>query len=347
MRIRNGSPLVCSRKLIAMLDGWLYGLVNVSNPGLLKVGQTVRKPSVRASELSSSTGVPTPFQVAFDFPCFDVRRAETAVHRIMEERGWRVSTNREFFRCTPLDAIRIIEEYALTALPSGMFTDHLSTATLLVHAHSHLSNNRTFERACYALTLYRQAAKRGSLQAYEGAARAHLFLDQSDPFHARAFQQLKAGCKAGNYYCYAMMARLLGDTGDADNMKRAWSLFFTSRAMNWLRTVEQEEDDPLPRAASENVRFTRACRQYIGSCLRLGVAPQNLALLRSNATSILTSQQSSLQLHASGSQARLLLLRAMEWTFVNLSAPSMVPLSKPNLSGNVRVWTSRRAAAYA
>ncbi len=302
---------------------------------------------MRAAELSAATGVPTPFQVVFDFPCPDVRHAETAVHRIMEERGWRVSASREFFRCTPADVIRIIEEYALATLPSGMFTDHLSAATLVARGDSQLANNPTFERACHALTLYRQAADRGSLQAYEGAARAYLLLDQSDPAHVRAFLQLKAGCEAGNYYCYAMAARLLGDTGDPDNMHCAWQLFFTRRAMNWLRSVEQEVEHVGQRTMSDNLRFTRACRQYIGSCLRLGVAPQNLALLRSNATSILASQQDCLQRHASGSPARLLLIRAMEWTFLNLATPSAAPLCEPRLSGRERLRTRRQAAVYA
>ena len=45
--------------------GWVYALINRSYDGLVKIGKTTRHPSERAEELSSASGVPTPFTVAF------------------------------------------------------------------------------------------------------------------------------------------------------------------------------------------------------------------------------------------------------------------------------------------
>ena len=46
--------------------GYVYILVNDSMPGLIKIGKTARNSLARAKDLSSSTGVPTPFKVAFE-----------------------------------------------------------------------------------------------------------------------------------------------------------------------------------------------------------------------------------------------------------------------------------------
>jgi hypothetical protein len=47
-------------------SGFIYVLINVSMDGLVKIGKTQRDPEKRAIELSSATGVPTPFIVAFE-----------------------------------------------------------------------------------------------------------------------------------------------------------------------------------------------------------------------------------------------------------------------------------------
>jgi len=47
-----------------MNPGYVYILINPSLPDLIKIGKSVRDPRKRARELST-TGVPAPFQVAF------------------------------------------------------------------------------------------------------------------------------------------------------------------------------------------------------------------------------------------------------------------------------------------
>jgi hypothetical protein len=75
-------------------------------PGLLKIGKTRRDSRSRARELYK-TGVPTPYQVAFEFFCGDYEHTERQIHDELSD--FRVNNNREFFRY-PLDkAINLLQ----------------------------------------------------------------------------------------------------------------------------------------------------------------------------------------------------------------------------------------------
>ena len=76
--------------------GYVYLLTNPSMPGLVKVGCTDRSPSERISELSSATGVPTPFTLEFSISVPDHIATEQELHSILGTE--RVSDSREFFR---------------------------------------------------------------------------------------------------------------------------------------------------------------------------------------------------------------------------------------------------------
>ena len=90
-----------------MASGYVYILVNQSLVGLLKIGRTVRDSRARARELST-TGVPTPFQVAFEVFSDDIAQLERRIHE--ELIDFRVASNREFFRY-PLDkAINLVQK---------------------------------------------------------------------------------------------------------------------------------------------------------------------------------------------------------------------------------------------
>ena len=88
--------------------GYIYALVNSSMPGLIKVGKTIGLPSERVAELSSATGVPTPFVVAFEQLFEDCDAAEAFIHTALERLGLRPSASREFFRAPAADVIRLI-----------------------------------------------------------------------------------------------------------------------------------------------------------------------------------------------------------------------------------------------
>lgn len=83
---------------------YIYALINPAMSGLVKVGKTTRAPEERAKELSSATGVATPFILAYQRKVADCHAAEAQVHSQLEALGYRYAKNREFFEA-PLDVI--------------------------------------------------------------------------------------------------------------------------------------------------------------------------------------------------------------------------------------------------
>ena len=102
--LRDASP--GDRRGAVVAKGWVYVLTNQSMPGLVKIGRTAGTPAARARELSRSTGVPTPFEVAYAFECGDAISAEKAAHDILVRH--RVSGRREFFAVKPEVAAQAI-----------------------------------------------------------------------------------------------------------------------------------------------------------------------------------------------------------------------------------------------
>lgn len=90
--------------------GYIYLMVNPSMEGLVKIGKTSRNPIDRVKELGTATGVPTPFILVFQAYVSDCSKAERYIHSRLEERNYRVSRNREFFRMPTTEAIEIMLE---------------------------------------------------------------------------------------------------------------------------------------------------------------------------------------------------------------------------------------------
>lgn len=88
--------------------GYVYALQNASFPGILKIGMTVRNPFDRASELHT-TGVPTPFFVAFCVFVPDALYLEKVLHAHFADQ--RINTNREFFEVELSELVAAILPY--------------------------------------------------------------------------------------------------------------------------------------------------------------------------------------------------------------------------------------------
>lgn len=88
--------------------GFIYILINPALKELIKIGMTTRTPEERAKELSSQTGIPTPFYVAYETEVSDCKRLEKIIHQRLE--NFRYSRNREFFSIKLKDAIHFIEK---------------------------------------------------------------------------------------------------------------------------------------------------------------------------------------------------------------------------------------------
>lgn len=99
------SPLDSNSNLLPM--EYVYVLVNKSMPGMVKIGMTIRTVDERAAEISSATGVPTPWVPVFSFSCYRSRELEAEIHDHL--RALRVSDNREMFHLHSTDAIEIVK----------------------------------------------------------------------------------------------------------------------------------------------------------------------------------------------------------------------------------------------
>ena len=88
---------------------WVYVLTNPTMPGLCKIGFTKNKPSERVKQINSGTGVAMDFVVEWAFPCFNAHDVEKQVHKYLEDNGFRVSKNKEFFNVSVNEAKAVVE----------------------------------------------------------------------------------------------------------------------------------------------------------------------------------------------------------------------------------------------
>lgn len=87
------------------MSGAIYLLSNPAMPGLYKLGMVNAPNTVeeRIQQLSSTTGVPTPFARIWAERAEHPHFAERAAHALLDP--WRVTRKREFFQCPSLIAI--------------------------------------------------------------------------------------------------------------------------------------------------------------------------------------------------------------------------------------------------
>ena len=87
---------------IAGNKGYVYILINPSFAGFVKIGKTTKNPEVRAREVSSGTGVPAPYAVAWDILVDDCDQVERVIHQQLAPA--RARKDREFF-ALPLKSV--------------------------------------------------------------------------------------------------------------------------------------------------------------------------------------------------------------------------------------------------
>ncbi len=109
-------------------EGYVYILKNDSIPGLYKVGRTRRSPEERARELSSQTGVPTPFEVAHEEYFSNCIKAEKEAHTMLNKKGFK--KKKEFFEAELEDIIRVVVDIKKVEIEEGVKKDkkkHVTT----------------------------------------------------------------------------------------------------------------------------------------------------------------------------------------------------------------------------
>lgn len=104
--------------------GYIYILINPAfNDGVsradhgafLKIGQSTKDPRIRAEQLSASSGVMLPFQVAYYRQVNDANLAERQIHGALDQ--YRVNNSREFFLLPLAEAIIVLDQIADGVLP--------------------------------------------------------------------------------------------------------------------------------------------------------------------------------------------------------------------------------------
>ena len=295
-----------------MEQGWIYVLVNSSMPGLAKVGRTTKSPQDRAAELSGATGVATPFVVAFDQAFADCCAAEKSIHQELERRGLRVANNREFFRGSVSEVVRVVLE--ASDAPGQIVPEAAaaSAQSLLAAGDRHLlGTGDTLQDTGEAVRCYKLAASRGALVAFDRLGRifVELHAKRADRVgRRRALAPLKEGARRGNYYCYAEMATLFAGEGHMANFHKAWDLFFTRRQAGQLPEVEDGVG-----------RYAAACCRYVSLCLAADVPLEHRDALLPAAQAMKALLLEELERVRTDEAARHRLAGVLRWTYQQLS----------------------------
>ena len=237
--------------------GYIYVLANSAMPDLVKVGKTTRTPAERAAELSKVTGVPTPFIVVYEQLVDDCTAAEEFVHTMLQQKGYRESDNREFFRAPVSEVIQIIIKMPTQFSSNSDFEDDEDAEFFSSESDDELDEfvlDDEDEESDYpwlalwemaehyydgdddyiqdyeeAMKLYKQAIKLGCLPAYYKIGDMYRNGDGVAESSKKALEWFKEGVKKGNYYCYDGMAITFAFNNQYDNFHKCFSLLFKNR----------------------------------------------------------------------------------------------------------------------
>jgi hypothetical protein len=230
--------------------GYVYVLINSSLPDLLKIGKTQGSPEDRARQLSS-TGLPTPFVVAYSKRFGDCGAAERYVHTLLEQQCYRVTANREFFKApltVAIDAVLTAQQhYAQTSEPdqdlaSDSFTDFEGDdlqpeirepwAAILEQAHAaYYGHGDEIEDELLGATLYEKAAKLGAPEAFL-ALGFHFRYSPKQTDIKRAVYWYREGARQGVQDCWGELGDLYRrELKEPENARKCLKKFLASR--NW------------------------------------------------------------------------------------------------------------------
>jgi TPR repeat protein len=217
-----------------MESGFVYILLNPSMPGLLKIGMTTRDTEERVLELSSSTGVPTPFILAYKRHFANCKLAEEKMHLLLDE--YRVSSSREFFKLEPHEAINMLmsipDEETASALqlvtetqPSDLKEDITRQAKAFYYG-----TEGELQDYMEAFELFTKAASLQSAEAMQYLARMHLNGQGCKKNPTLAVNLFNKSAKLGNMSAYAELGAtyLVHDKiSNATAAAQVWNIYFS------------------------------------------------------------------------------------------------------------------------
>ncbi|MBS1494175.1 MAG: GIY-YIG nuclease family protein [Bacteroidetes bacterium] len=218
--------------------GYIYILINPTLNGLVKIGKTSKTSEERAKELSSATGVPTQFMVAYDEFFEDIDLAENHVHEVLKNMGHHVFPNKEFFDIALKDAIGILNEtkkYYNTLMSKmesknifeGEDYDVSPFESILEEAYRYkLGSDEYFQDDFKAFDLFLKAYNLGSGEACVWIAESKFYGEGCSKNEREAFEYLREGVKRGEIKCYVIMEKYYTELGQIENAGKCLKLLF-------------------------------------------------------------------------------------------------------------------------
>lgn len=245
--------------------GFIYALTNPAMPGHVKIGMTKRRPEERLAELSSATGVPVEFSLAYSRAFEKVALAEKVIHADLEARGLRVSDSREFFQLSVDDAIAAID--AASARLAESSARELDCARFAHKADLLLAGEApNVAQLEQALSWLEYAAELGGVEyrfraavlAHELASRRSSESTRGKAYRDRAYALYEQAAAEGVPRAHAQRALLLLADGRIDEARLALLTYLSLMPAGGLPVSELEylvqtlHDDwmPHPQAPS-------------------------------------------------------------------------------------------------
>jgi len=232
-----------------MSKGFIYALINPTMEGYVKIGRTNKDPNERAKEISNATGVAQPFILVYQKQFNNYIDAEKYIHNFLQEKGYRVSNNREFFQLPIHEAIDIInyiyneinEKLGESVFDEDNTEEKELGESLYEEGSKYLYGIDDYlEDVEKALVLYEQASELGF-----GLADIGLGLIYSSGYSnkkadkRRAINYYKAAISKGEIRGYYKLAKVYGASNKQlynsgaddqyyhqDNAYKCWNLYF-------------------------------------------------------------------------------------------------------------------------
>lgn len=219
-------------------SGYVYVMINPSyGEGLVKIGKTTKEPEERAKELSSATGVVTPFILVYKRLFKNCHTAERLIHSILEEKGHKVNSNREFFAIGIPDAISYImqlpdeddelDEFEDTSLEES--DDDLAEFYFNMAEEYANGSEDTFQDDDLAIEYYEKSAALGKVEAYHSLG---MLLRYAKGNNQSALKSFHNAANRGYWRSYAVIANIYEDTDfrghNQTNADLAWKKYFES-----------------------------------------------------------------------------------------------------------------------
>lgn len=216
-----------------MSKGYVYVMINSSMNGLVKIGKTEKDPEERAKELSTATGIATPFTVVYKRMFNDCDKAEKNAHAILSERGYRVNNKREFFSIDISEAIDLIINLPDSEVIENEDeidkedTENYGEMYYNLGDDYHYGHNDTFVDLELAVSYYEKSAELGYWKAFEELGRIYLYDYKKD---SKAINYFRKGAEKGIINCYALLGSIYmnhnSDYYNEHNADLAWDKFF-------------------------------------------------------------------------------------------------------------------------